>query len=360
MDNRHLILAADRSRTVIQKTERGVQQIEHPAGALAKDVNWDDLKLLEALASVSSFRRAAGHFGVSVNTVRSRLSRLEQQLGCTLFRRSRDGIALSSEGERVVALAGSMRRAGTGGGYAAGDRTTVAKDQIRISCSEGLGEFWLTPRLPALQEQLPGVTICLQNEFDQDRIHRRDRDICLGFNRPSDRELIVSKIACLHFALYASQAYLDTYGQPKSMDEALSHRFVFQDAPGLRSDIAELFIGQAQTEKLVAVRVNTSYSLYRAVVDGVGIGALPTYVRTVTRKVKPIDLAIQLKFDLWLSYDHAARKSDPVRRTIGWVRDSFDQGRYPWFADKFINPFALEEHFASADVIPFDNDCRFA
>lgn len=359
MNNRHLILASDRRRAAIPKSERGVQSDEQVIAGLPVGVHWDDLRFLEALAAEPSFRRAAAQMRVSINTVRNRLHRLESDLGSTLVRRSSEGIALSLEGERLVAVAAEMRHVGAEARYWRGNRTTVVKDQIRISCSEGLGEFWLTPRLPNLQSRIPGVTICLQNEFDQTRIHDRERDICLGFNRPTDGELVVSKVASLHFALYASEAYLREFGEPRDVDEALSHRFVLQDAPGLRSDVASLFLGQADAQNIVAVRVNTSYSLYRAVVDGVGIGALPTYVRTVTRKVKPIAIPIQLKFDLWLSYSQFARKSEPVRHAIDWVRASFDPQCYPWFGDKFINPLTLEEQLQSAVVTPFDHDSRF-
>jgi len=37
------------------------------------------------------------------------------------------------------------------------------------------------------------------------------------------------------------------------------------------------------------------------VANCVGIGALPTYARAITRRVRPLDLPIRLRFELWLS-----------------------------------------------------------
>jgi LysR substrate binding domain len=106
----------------------------------------------------------------------------------------------------------------------------------------------------------------------------------------------------------------------------------------------------------VTFRVSSSYSLFWAVASGVGIGALPTYIRAISKRVHPISLPIQLKFDIWMSYSRAARKSRPVRIAIDWIRSSFNPARYPWFADEFVHPNAFGEIVHDSQVIPiFDH-----
>jgi DNA-binding transcriptional LysR family regulator len=128
------------------------------------------------------------------------------------------------------------------------------------------------------------------------------------------------------------------------------------DAPGLRSDLASLFLGEQSAAQLRQITVNTSHSLYRAVADGAGIGALPTYVRAITRKVKPIGLAFQLKFDLWLSYDARMKGSAALRHTADWLRESFDADEYPWFSEHFIHPENLENQLRIANVVQLHDD----
>ena len=99
-----------------------------------------------------------------------------------------------------------------------------------------------------------------------------------------------------------------------------------------------MFIGQEAAHQTSTVKVNTSYSLYQGVLSGVGIGALPTYISALSSELHPLELPLQLKFDLWLSFDRSLKKSRTVRAAIDWLHDCFDARRYPWFGDKFLHP----------------------
>ena len=65
------------------------------------------------------------------------------------------------------------------------------------------------------------------------------------------------------------------------------------------------------------------------VVNGAGIAVLPTYAHIITGRNRPINLPIQLRFELWLSYRREARQSEPVQKVVQWLRDSFDPQLYP-------------------------------
>lgn len=337
---------------MIQKTEQGVQHTEHQIRA---NLHWDDYRIVRAVALNGSLRATAREMRLSVNTIRAHIERIEGRLGQTLFRRGHSGSEMSEIAEQIVRAAFVMEAAASeelddDGGF------TPRTKEIRICCSEGIGEFWLTRRLPQLQSRIPGFNLSLLNENDQDRVHSDRHHISLGFARPKELDRIVSRIASVHFMLYASDSYLETYGSPTSFDEAHNHRFVLHDAPGLRSDLASLFLGEASASQLRQITVNTSHSLYRAVADGAGIGALPTYVRAITRKVKPIRLAFQLKFDLWLSYDVRMKGSRALQQTADWLRESFDAEQYPWFSEHFIHPENLEGRLNTADVVQLHDE----
>jgi DNA-binding transcriptional LysR family regulator len=346
------ILKSKRRKGAIQKIEHGVQPAEHHliSPSFLNDVHWNDLHLFKTVASAGSLRKAAQRLGIAVNTVRARVSRLEDTLKTVLFRRGRDGLTLSEEGSRILEVALEMQvisgRIRTGEEHGA----LVRPGELKISSSEGVGEFWLTPRLSHLQERLPGIVVSLHNDFDQHRIHTERHDIALSFSRARDPDMVVSRIATLHFALYASERYLSRFGEPRSLNEAANHRLVIQDAPGLNADSLKLFVGEMEASRLAIVKVNTSYSLYWAVANGVGIGALPTYVRAISRNVRPLDLPVQLRFDLWLSYHRSARTAPAVRIAVDWLREAFDTTRYPWFSEWFIHPNEFENLLQDAAV----------
>lgn len=351
----HMILGSAGPTDPDQFSEHGVQNAEQAQPDL-RSWRWDDLQLLTTLAESASFRRAASHMGVSVNTVRARLDRLEFDVGATLFRRDAKGIALSAEGSAWLNVATEMRAASSRLPGRSGNALTLKPGEISIGCSEGLGEFWLTPRLPSLIALLPNYTVSLRNEIDQRQVHQARHDISLGFVRPEDPDAVIARVASLHFMIYASDSYIRTYGEPKVFEDARQHRFVIQEAPGLHGDAIALFLGTDLSSRLAAVKVNTSYSMYRAVADGVGIGALPTYVRAVTRKVRPLSIPVQLKFDLWMSYKQSLRRSEPLRRTIDWVRECFDPVAHPWFSDKFVHPDSFDSIILGNIVTLHDSD----
>ncbi len=339
MVNGHVVLGGIKGAVATQETEQGVQAIEHvPHLEHLGAVDWSDLHIFQEVAAAKSLRRAGQALGVSVNTVRARVARLESALGAILFARSNEGIALTVDGCDLLELATEMQTATSRLQFGRGNNAVSRNGELRICCTEGIGEFWLSPRIGELQDRLPRNTVTLQNDFDQRRINASGFDLCVGFERPTELGRIVSRLASLHFMMYASDSYIRRFGAPKSLDEGADHRVVVQAAPGLLGDAHALFVGHEMSQNMPTARVNTSYSLFRAVANGVGLGALPTYISALSQQVRPLDLPIRLKFDLWMSYDPSARKSVPVRTAIDWLQASFDVVRYPWFGDKFIHP----------------------
>ena len=61
-------------------------------------LSWDNLRLFLVVAEAGSFRAAANTAGVSLNTIRTKIERLERQIGGPLFRRSVEGVTPTQDG----------------------------------------------------------------------------------------------------------------------------------------------------------------------------------------------------------------------------------------------------------------------
>ncbi len=349
MVKRHIVLGSPSRRVVNPISEHPVQVFNDPANleALA-NANWYDLQIFQVVAGANSFREAGRRLGVSVNTARAGIDRLEAALSTRLLMRSHEGVRVSAEGAYVLEVALEMQSAGQRLQAGLGNNLVTKDAELRICCSEGIGEFWLTPRLASLQDRLPKHNVALYNDFNQSEIHSRRYDLHIGFSRPANPDSIVRRIATLHFMMYVSDAYCARFGEPKSVDDAREHRFVVHEAPGLPTGLPALFVGADAVHELRVAKVNTSYALFQAVRSGIGIGALPTYVRSQSSEVRPLALPIQLKFDMWLSFDAGLKSSIPVRTAIDWLTECFDARRYPWFADRFIHPDAFDAALCEA------------
>lgn len=71
-------------------------------------MNWDDFRLVRAIAEARSLVGAADALGLNHSTVFRRLGQIEGEIGRPLFERSRSGYSPTAAGEEMVALANRM------------------------------------------------------------------------------------------------------------------------------------------------------------------------------------------------------------------------------------------------------------
>jgi len=122
-------------------------------------VDWDDLRLLLAIAREGTMRSAAAACDLSAATLSRRLTELERRLGEPLIDRVPSGCAVTAFGQRVLAWAGQMEalahqieRAGDVTGSHGLEGT------VRINAVEWMS-YILMKLLGSFQERFPGLAI---------------------------------------------------------------------------------------------------------------------------------------------------------------------------------------------------------
>jgi DNA-binding transcriptional LysR family regulator len=300
-------------------------------------LDWSDLQYLLAVGRTGSLRAAAKERGVSVNTVRSHLERLEAAHGARLLKRSNAGAALTEAGTIVYQAALEMGKARIDGGEEP-EEALVMPGSVTIACTEGLGVSWLTPHISSLAMMLSPLTIDVQFDYDLQRDRSISADVGISFAIPNNPNLVTAKLATLHFMLFAAPSYLEQYGTPESFNDLRDHLFVEQAAPGYNSSAIDLLLGSDRPHSTTAIRTNSALTQGYAAAGGAGIAILPSYTCAVTRGLVPLTLLPQMRIPVHFYYHASARHSPPVRATIDWLKDIFDPVRYPWFADRFVHP----------------------
>ena len=300
-------------------------------------LNWDDLNFFRSVAYEKSFRRAAAKRKLSVNTIRARIGRLEESLGMSLFLRGRDGLTLSADGIATLNIVHEMEAMSLRLTPADPSDRMSPNGELKICCSEGIGETWLAPRLAGLQQSVD-VNVSFRCDFDQSRIHSPEHDVCVGFTRPTNPDTIICKVATIHFTLCASPDYLNNRTPPQTIEDLGGHCFIVHDSYGLDSNALRSVVGDEAARHLAVARMNTNHAVHQAVTAGLGIGALPSYLCEDTECVRAIDLQLDLKSDLWLSFNRATGMNQPIRNTIDWLKACFRCSEYPWFGDTFLQP----------------------
>jgi DNA-binding transcriptional LysR family regulator len=311
--------------------------------------NWDLVRIFLEVARIGSFRAAAEQLNMSANFLSKRISLLERAYKTTLMTRHVDGIRLTPEGRQVLEAAKRMEEASFGLDRALSQTTPALSGEVRLAVTEGLGTFWLAPRLVEFQRAYPGLLVDLKCEMRSADVLRLEADVAVQLQEPENPDLKRIKIGRLHIMPFVSPSYVDIYGMPKDEDDIRqNHRIVLQDADQTKGK--ELYEKYAHREQVgfVAMRNNVSTAHLWSIAKGAGIGWLPTYVPALGDPLIPLDIGYKFELDIWLAYHPDAKKIPRVRQLIDWTVQSFDGRKYPWFGDEFVHPSDLQKAYKDA------------
>ncbi len=326
--------------------ERGVQPLEHQPADKGLSVDWDNARVFLEVVRCGSFRSAAERLGQSINVVRRRVDDFERQIGATLFTRDVLGTRLTEEGTKVVAAVERMEAASFDLMRARGLISPQVKGEIRVAVTEGLGTFWLAPRLVEFQRSFPNILVDLHCAMRSADVLRHEADIAIQLSMPTTLDVKIVKLGRLHVMFYASQKYIDIYGKPNSYEELIRHRIVMQFADQTAAkEIFDSWFPNTSQQDLLVMRNNVSSANYWAIAKGAGIGLLPTYASAIGAKVVPIDIDLHRAFDIWLSYHPASNGIPRIRHMIDWIIEAFSPVQFPWFRDDFIHPRDLPKAY---------------
>ena len=170
-------------------------------------VDWDDLRILVAIARGGTMREAALACDLSAPTLSRRLAELERRLGEPLIDRVPSGCTVTAFGARVLAWAEQMedlahqieRAADVNGG--GGPNGTV-----RINAVEW-PSYILLKLLGSFHERLPGLAIEVLTSRRPYSLARREADIALWSECPDEGDLYVRRIGKIRFGLFGSRDY---------------------------------------------------------------------------------------------------------------------------------------------------------
>ena len=338
--------------------EQRVPNSEHALqGARRIIPDWEAVRVSLEVVRKGSFRAAAQHLKISVNALRRHVDELELALGVTLLTRHVDGVRITAEGEKVFAAASRMEAASFDLLQARDETNVNVSGEVRLAVTEGLGTFWIAPRLVEFQRANPNLLIDVNCAMKSADVLRLEADVAIQINRPTAPDLRVVKIGRLHFMLYAAPSYLETFGYPKTTMDLVHHRILVQSDDNVqwRELYDRLFPGIPPT-RMVALRTNVSSAHYWSIAKGAGIGVLPTYAQWIGAPIVPLDIGVHETVDIWLTYHPDAKRIPRVSRLIDWAIHAFSPQKYPWFRDELIHPNELKNIYQGEPLATMFNE----
>jgi DNA-binding transcriptional LysR family regulator len=272
-------------------------------------VDWDDVRVFLAVARQGQILGAARSLDLNHATVARRVSALESALGVNLLARRTNGSELTGEGERFLVYAEQMESM-----LLAAREETGAPDEVvgtvRIGAPDGFGVAFLAPRLGLLADRFPRLKIELVPVPRAFSLSRREADVAVTLERPTEGRLVARKLTDYRLGLYASNAYLERHGTPASLEELSGHRLV-----GYVDDL--LYASSLRyTEDFLkgwtsAISVSSAIGQTEAVSSGAGIGILHGFMVTGRADLVPVLPGHSLIRSYWIVIHEALRN---VRR----------------------------------------------
>lgn len=293
--------------------------------------NWDDVRVFLKIARTGSFASASDALGMSQSTISRRVFQLEDRLGARLFDRGKKGSRLTPVGRVICDAAESMESAATDIERGVAGIDHEMRGTVVITATEGIGAYWLTPRIFEFQRRHPGLSIQVDTTPDTRDLANLEADISLRFNRPKEPDLIVRRVAKVQFRPFAANSYLWEYGTPEGIQDLKEHNIV-DYYPSPRGEIWDAWNEATEDCRNVTFRSSASSAVGFAVEAGFGIGLLPIYSVDHLSEVQDLPIPIGPPLEVWVASHMERNRSRRVRATLDFIYHLFAKDRFRYFS----------------------------
>lgn len=241
-------------------------------------MDWDKLRIFHSVAEAGSLTHAGDTLHLSQSAVSRQIRALEESLNTTLFRRHARGLILTEQGELLFEATRSMARRLDATAARIRDSEDEVFGDLRVTTTTGFGSLWLAPRLPRLFERYPNLRLELMLEERILDLPMREADLAIRMKEPSQADLIRRRLMEVRIRLYASRAYSEREGLPRSIEDLAARRLVVQSPNSHQVRAGAEFVQPILANASSTFTVNNYFGILQGVIQGIGIGSLPDYV----------------------------------------------------------------------------------
>ena len=241
-----------------------------------------ELSALAALVKVvqaGSFTRAAE----AMHTQKAHLSRvvtnLERELGVRLLERTTRSLSLTEVGreifERAVGILGAVEDAER----VAQRMLAEPRGVLKLTCGVEFGMIAVGRWIDAYLQRYPQVSVDADFTGRVIDIVHEGFDLAIRVGELPDSRLAARRLGELHYGLFASPDYLARRGIPGSPEELAQHDLLVFTAGSHR--VGWRLVQGSENRRIEAparLRINNSFAVRDAAIQGLGIAQLPALV----------------------------------------------------------------------------------
>ena len=291
----------------------------------------NDWSLIQSFLSViehGSLSAAARSLGISQPTLSRDIQSLENNTGLNLFKRTTQGLNLTSEGTKLVEAARRMNEASDLFERQVSGLSTKLEGDVRISVNELVGIYLLPPAIAAFREQHPNVNIEIVISNQVTSLSKRDADIALRMFRPTQPELVAKRLPNMPLGFFAHKDYVKKYGEPTSMENFKTHTVIGYDESTEFIEGAEK-LGYHLTRNQFAIR--TDHLLAHLQLCRSGVGIIGTHIELAKQwpELIPVMQWVEIPdLEFWLVCHSDVQYNSRIRELMLFLGKWFEDDPY--------------------------------
>lgn len=296
---------------------RAVCQAHGKLPAMDSKLDWNELKLVLAIARAGSLAGAARQLGLSHATVFRHLNAIEKTLGLSLFQRNTHRYMATAAGEALVAVAVEVETQVVNVEQRLIGQEIELAGTIRVTTTDTLLSGLLAPILADFQREHPAITLEISVSNAVFSLSRRDADVADRPGQKPNEHLVGRRIGVIRQAVYAAAS--EPVG---SSDSWAEQRWI-----GIGADIVypelEAWMRKQGLEPRCHMFTNSMLATRAAVASGSGIAVLPCYLGDADPDLRRLgDPVSDLASDLWLLVHPDLKRIAPIKAFNDFVFDA--------------------------------------
>jgi DNA-binding transcriptional LysR family regulator len=266
-------------------------------------LDWDELRIVLAVARAGSLPAAAKLLRVSHPTVFRQSKDLETKLGAQLFERDRDGYRLTAAGREALAVAERVELEIERLELSVSGKDAKLEGQIRIATVDTLMSGPLPAVLRSFVGRMPGVTLDVLTSVSMANLLKREADVAIRAGGTPPDQLVGRRLCRIAVAIYqASDA-------PPVSESLVRDQHWLSPGAALEHLASAQWIRSMGLQSRVRLRADSLLTLADAAAAGLGVAILPCYLAEPDARLRriggPLD---ELGGELWFLTHPELRK----------------------------------------------------
>jgi DNA-binding transcriptional LysR family regulator len=236
----------------------------------------NNMQVFCRIAEVGTFAAVAREMDLSAMMISKYIAQLEESLGVALLNRTTRKLSLTEAGEIYYHRSKQLLD-----DFSELDESTSqlgrnVKGTLRISASIDFGGLYMVSAIDAYQQLYPEVKVMMTLHNSQVNLSEGSIDLSILVTDSLDLGVVARKIAETRLCTYASPAYIQRYGEPKTVEELKFHHCLYNtDTP--HKDYWIFRVGKEEVKVKTTWRFasNNGRALCQAAALGMGITQAP-------------------------------------------------------------------------------------